>query len=279
MPNLGPDYDLAVRFQSAEDAIRRMQANPLGTNFSQSQSDGTVGFELFQDPDSGGTALGFRHGPNSPFTDSTTVPGTTQHPRFLYMGQLDSTKLPVSAVVDTDAGFVLLRASGVPILIVTDSGGIQVFDKGGNLVLGTDEVSGGISTAVYYPTPQSTSPGLVPQTANTASVGVASSSFINYSPRIHWDAIADMNGGGAGGGCSLGLTNLATGAVVNGVQHNNVSTFLNVGETITLDESWIGVSVLATVYASSATLGTPFYVSPLGLYGIGSQQTVFSVNG
>lgn len=282
MVQLGPDYDLAVRFSAAEDAISRIQANPLGTNFSQSQSDGSIGFELFQDPASGGTALAVRHGPTSPFSDTTTTPGTVQHPRFVYIGQLDSTKLPTQAIVDRDAGFVLLRDDGTPMVVCTQSGGVQMFDKGGVLVYATDEVIGGLATAVTYPQPMPVYPTLGYEQTSSTLTPTLISSFINYSPSLAYQVILAASDGSASGTAQVVLAAYdSSGNAVaswSSQVHSNTGggvTGTYISEVIPLTSEWIGKLVGFQVNAAAGTGAA--YVVVSQLYGVGSATNVVSL--
>lgn len=275
MVQLGPDYDLSVRLKNIEDAIARLTGNPLGSNFSQTQSDGTLGFELFQDTNSGATALGFRHGPNSPFTDSETTPGTVQHPRFLYIGQLDSAKLPTAAVIDNDAGFVLLRDDGSPMLVVTGTGGVQVFDKSGLLMLSTDETNGGLATSIAYPPP-------LPNTSLMSTVTGGTEQQIGYNQFFNYHAqlTVGMSYSGPPGSSFFCQVNIDDETPVNprlvtGQSHvANGSGIGSTNEVLTLDETWIGHQVNVTIFANTATPGTPMNLVCNYCLGTGSAEAV-----
>lgn len=276
MPNLGPDFDLAQRLARLEAAIAGIQANPLGTSFSQSQSDGSIGFQLAQDPDSGGTALSVRHGPNSPFSDTTSTPGTPQHPRFLYIGQLDPAKLPVNAIVDTDAGFVLLRDDGSPSIIVTESGGVQVFDPNGALVLATDETNGGLATSLSYPTPQPVTPSNGNSINTVGFTLVHQSTFINLHTRLVFDTVGNSNTGG-GGTFNVAVENGATFEVISGPGYSVPSGLAGISahDELVVPASWVGQQVVAFCQATGGS-GGPTYVNVQNVYGIGSTTSVSS---
>lgn len=279
---LGPDYDLAVRLAALEQAVARLTANPLGSSFSQTQSDGTLGFELSQDPNSGGTAMAIRHGPQSPFSDTTSTPGTAQHPRFLYIGQLDSSKLPTDAIVDNDAGFVLLRDDGTPSIIVTQTGGVQVFDKGGVLVLATDEQTGGVATAVTYPQPQPVYPTLGYEQTSGSLTPTLISSFINYSPRLAYQVILSATSGAATGSAQIvlasydgdgGVQNVVSSPVYSNTAGGVSGTYIS--QVIPLDESWIGKLVGFQVNAAAGS--SPANVVCSQLYGVGTLTNVVNL--
>lgn len=275
MPQLGPDFDLAVRLARLEQQVAALQANPLGTAFGQTQSDGSLGFELAQDPNSGGTALGFRHGPTSPFSDTESTPGTPQHPRFLYIGQLDSTKLPTTAITDNDAGFVLLRSDGSPLLIVTDTGGIQMFDRGGKLLLSTDETNGGLATATAYPPPLPNASLMSTVTAGTEQQ-LGYNQFINY----HTQLTVGMSWSGLSGSTFHCAAQIADETPINprtviGQSHTSDSgTVGSTNEVLTLDETWIGHQVNVVIFANTSTGGTPFNVVCNYCIGTGSAEQI-----
>lgn len=130
-PNLGPSADLAVRLANLEDQVRRLQQNPLGQAFSATQSDGSVGLQVYQDPTTGSLNWVLYQGPNS-----TRDPNTGLHPIMAYLGQLFSGGVPV------DSGVLFNRPNGVQSAVIGNRG-VQIFDAKHNQVFATDEYASG----------------------------------------------------------------------------------------------------------------------------------------
>lgn len=276
--NLGPDFDLAVRLKAVEDAIARLQANPYGAAFSSTQSDGTEGLRIARDTATGATAMTFFQGPT---TGIFAYPDGAHHPVFLYMGQLDASKVPIAVAYDTDAGMVVCREDGVAMLVLSNNGGVQVLDKFGSLVLATDETNGGLATSLNYPVPVTTSPdgNGVMSWAGGARQAVGFSNFVLYHTRVQWDASFQEQGSAQLVFTAPDLGDIGPPIVIPEVDgqtwSNGAAGFTGIAEVIALPASWIGHQITATVYLTGTGANPPAALTAHDLFGVGTATNVF----
>lgn len=186
MPNLGPQYDLAARIAALEDTVRRMQSNPLAQAFSMTQSDGSVGARLGQDPATGSAGWWFYQG-----TTTARDPNTDQHPPLMYVGEVFEGNVPV------DSAVLFFSTSGVERGQIGGSIGTRFLDDKGNIAFNTDETSGeGLAEPwLPLPMPAPTVLSAWPNTNATSWGTVAQNEFRAQHPKVWWTAYADADAG------------------------------------------------------------------------------------
>lgn len=203
VPNLGPQYDLAARLAALEDTVRRMQSNPLAQAFSMTQSDGSVGMELGQDPGTGSGRWIVYQG-----TTTSRDPNTDQHPIFMYLGELVSN----GKIVNTGAIFV--RSGGQESMTIGD-GGAGILDKTGWAVFTTDETAGEGIANPWIPLPalQPVDTSTWPATTATTWTTIAENEFRAQHSQIWWaaDTYADT---GTNGQVRVTVINIGDGSTV-----------------------------------------------------------------
>jgi hypothetical protein len=258
-PNLGPQYDLAARLSALEDQMRRMQANPIGQAFSATQSDGSVGIQIVQDPTTGALDLVVYQGPSSP-----RDPNTGLHPIMAYLGQLVSQGVPV------DSGAIFQRPTGVPSAVFGNRG-LQVYDTVGHQVFATDEYTTSASgiglNNPWIPLGQmvSASPNNAgwPNTTSTSMAEVGLLAFPAQHTQISWYGITYLASGA--GSVQLALNNGASGTV-----HNVGAGFSYLNDTMPVG-TWTWHEVLQLTANAQVTSGAgPIYFAVLGVWGCGS---------
>lgn len=258
-PNLGPNYDLASRLSALEDQVRRLQANPIGQAFSATQSDGSVGIQIYQDPGTGALNWVIYQGPNSP-----RDPDTGLHPIMAFLGQLFSHGSPI------DSGIIINRPTGTQSAIFGNRG-MQVLDTTGHQVVGTDEYGTGASgTGLNTPwiplgQPVGASPNGTgwPNTTSTTMAEVGLLAFPAQHSQITWYGITYLASGA--GSVQLALNNGAAGAV-----HNVGAGFTYLNDTMPLG-TWYWQEVLQLTANAQVTSGAgPIYFAVLGVWGCGT---------
>lgn len=262
MPQLGPAYDLAKRLAALEDQVRRLVANQIGQAFSATQSDGSVGMQVLQDPATGGTAMTFYQGPNTPRDASTG-----QHPELMYVGELFTGNTP------QDSGVIFQRPDATQSAVVGNRG-VQLKDPHGNQVFTTDEYGTspsqvGLNTPwIPLGQPISNSAGSTgwPNTTATSSSLVAFLNFPAQHSHITWSGIAFCPSGSAGQ-VQVQVNNGSAGAT-----HSVGGGYTYLGpETFSLGSSWSWQEPLQVQCFANLTSGAgPVSFAVLGVWGCGA---------
>lgn len=261
-PNLGPQYDLAARLSAVEDQLRRMQQNPIGQAFSATQSDGSVGWQVYTDPTTGSQAMVFYQGPTT-----ARDPNTGLHQALAYFGEL------FSGGVADDSGILFYRPNGATSAVVGNRG-LQVFDAIGHQVFGTDEYGSspsgqGLNTPwVGYGQPVSAGPTGTgwPNTTSTSLAQVGFLQFPAQHAQITWYGATYLASGA--GKVQVTVNNGAAGAV-----HSVGAGFTYVNETVPLG-TWSTHEVLQFAMNAAVTSGAgPIYFVVFGVWGCGSGLT------
>lgn len=254
MPNLGPEYDLAARLAALEDTVRRMQANPLAQAFSMTQSDGSVGMELGQDPNTGSGRWIVYQG-----TTTSRDPNTDQHPTLMYLGELvDGSGTLV------DSGLILFRPDGSESIVIGNKG-VGILDKHGDQIFTTDETDKGVADpSLHLGQPVALGTGLWPNTTSTSLTGVSMLAFPAQQAQITWYGATYLPAGSTGE-VQVTVNNGAAGAVKSvGAGFNYVGT-----ETIPLGSgAWSWQEMLVVNGNAAVTSGPgPIYFQIVGVWG------------
>lgn len=259
MPNLGPDYDLAVRLKRVEDQLARMQENPLGQAFSATQSDGSVGWRVFQDPKTGATAMIWYQG-----TTTARDPNTGQHPILQYVGEL------YSGGQFEDSGLLWYRPDATGSGVVGNRG-VQLFDHKGNQVFATDEYGsspsgeGLTNPRLHLPLPVATGTAQWPNTTATSWSAIARSIGVMQHSHVYWQ----------GYGYAPAGTNAQVKLVINGTTTGQVwnvtgGSFTTISEEIALPSGFWS-QMWAIEIQAQVTSGTgAVYAMADSLFGLGS---------
>lgn len=256
---LGPAYDQAVRLRNLEERLARLEGNELGQAFSTTQSDGSVGMQLGQYAgNNGANAMLFYQS-----TDTPRDSQTGQHPTFLYVGEVYSSSGP------NHAGAVFFRPD-LSESAVVGSSGLQILDKVGNRVVGSDEYGtspsgkGLNSPWVSCGAPIANDVAKWPQTTSASLVNVSILSFPTQHANITWTGQAYCPTGTTGQ-VQVQLNSGAAGPV-----HTVGSGFTTITETIPLG-TWSFQQVLALTGNAAVTAGAgPIYFGIYGVWGQGS---------
>lgn len=238
MPNLGPDYDMAVRLKALEDRLARLEANPYGQALSMTQSDGSIGLSFHQDPTSGAARLAVHQGP-----DTARDPATNQHPDFLYLGEGYINGTPIGAAM-------LLYYENSQLLAAFDSQGFELFDPQGNIIASNDQLSGEGLGDPWLPLalPTATGVGSWPQTATSGTI--ASAQFRAMHPKVQWSGVA-YSDSGVTGTVQVTVTDGGGHIVASGQTYNLPGgSFVNYGfEVVSLPQPFWGSTYTLNITA------------------------------
>lgn len=263
MPALGPDYDLAVRLRRLEDAVARLQANPYGQAFSSTQSDGSIGVQISEDPTSGATAMVFLQGPTS-----SRDPNTNQHPMLLYIGQLYSGGQPV------DSGAIWYRPTGTESAVIGNKG-VQIFDPKGNRMFGTDEYASGSSGEgltdpfLNLPFPVALDAAKYPKTTSGSWTSIAQMEFIAVHSRLFHYARTYADSGTTGN-ARIQLVDGNANVVATGATAGIASgTFGSMADTLALPAGFYRQGYTLNVQAQVTSGTGNVYAQTFVCYGLG----------
>ena len=254
MPNLGPDYDLAVRLKRVEDTLARMGLNPLGQALSASQSDGTLGMSVLQDF-AGITVTRWYQGPSTP-----KDPQTGQHPMLIYIGQTVSGGLP------SDNAMLCFYPSGGESMVV-GTGGVGVLDTKGNTVFTPDQTAGeGLATPwIPLPMPQVADASKWPSTTATSWAEIARCYPLDQHPKIQWSGSSYAPSGT--GQVQLVVKDFSSNVLASSPVHTASSGFAQWTDVITMPAGQYGqnhfISVMAQLTSGTGSVGAITY----SLYG------------
>lgn len=257
-PNLGPQYDLASRISQLEDQVRRLQQNPLGQAFSATQSDGSVGMRIYQDPTTGSTSMVFYQGPTA-----SRDPNTGLHPLLAYFGEL------FSGGVAVDSGVLLYRPDGVQSAVIGNRG-VQIFDGDHNQVFATDEYGSSPSNEglsrpwLTIDKPAATAYALWPHLS--ASGLLAESFFIAQQSHVFWNGSVYADAGVSG---SVQASVTIGSTTITGATHSYSGSQVNISETIAVPQPFHGSTAVFAINATVTGTGN-LYCQTWQLNGQGS---------
>jgi hypothetical protein len=257
---LGPQYDLAARLAALEDQVRRMQSNGLGQAFSSTQSDGSVGMQIGQNPNgSGATATQWYQGPTT-----SRDPNTGLHPGLAYIGEL------FSGGVSVDSGAIFARPDGSTSMVIGNRG-VQIVDKFNNTVVGTDEFGASpTGKGLAYPLigygPALPSVGTNwPSTTAASLSSVAILSFPAQHAQVAWSGQVYCPAGTTGQ-VQVQINNGAAGPV-----HSCGAGYTTIGpELIPLGTWGVRQGLTLTGLAAVTSGAGPIYFGINGVWGQGS---------
>lgn len=260
MPNLGPEYDAAVRLRAVEERLARLEANPYGQLFSATQSDGSVGMQISQNAGgAGATAMVFYQGPTT-----SRDPSTNQHPTLLYVGEL------FSGGVSIDSGARWNRPDGSAAEVIGNRG-VQIYDPHGHQVIATDEYGAspsgqGLNSpwVGYGPVVSNNALNWL-NTTSSSLVNIGQLAFPAQHANIAWSGSAYCPAGTTGQ-VQVALNSGATSAVKSVA----AGGFTTIDDTLALG-TWSFQQVLTLSLAAAVTSGPgPIYTQIFGVWGKGS---------
>lgn len=258
MPNLGPTYDLAARLHNLEVQVRQLCANQIGQAFSATQSDGSVGLQVVQSTTgSGGTAMVFFQGPNTP-----RDPNTGYHPMLLFVGQLWENGQP------EDAGLLCARESGKYYFSAEPANGFAVYDAAGNVVFAPDEVSGQGVARPYLPIPLPVATAYTSWPHTSSSGTIAESEFPGQNPKLTWTGLAIADAGTTGT-VQVNVVDAATGTkVLSGASYSvGSSGYTSISDAVGPLPSPFLDRTFAVQVTASASGGGNVYAQLLTVFG------------